>query len=121
MKTGLILLSHGSRLPEAQITLQRLIAQVKTDSDFDYLLGASLQFNQPDLSTAMVEMASAGMEKVVIVPLFLCMGVHMKKDIPNLLQEERAKHPHMEIVMTGNIGADQKLIQIILDRIREAG
>jgi sirohydrochlorin ferrochelatase len=47
------------------------------------------------------------------------MGLHMKEDIPEILEEERKKYPGVEILMTRNIGADNKLAQIVLDRIGE--
>lgn len=121
MKTGIVLLSHGSRAPEAQITVRKLLAQVREGSSFDYVAGASLQFNQPDLPSALELAVSAGVEKIIVVPLFLYMGLHMKKDIPEIIREERQKYPGVQIVMTGNIGADRKLGEIILERIGEVG
>ncbi|MFZ5632394.1 MAG: sirohydrochlorin chelatase [Bacillota bacterium] len=117
MKTGVILLSHGSRLPEAQKTLKELVEQVKAGGNFDLVTGASLQFNRPDLQTAVAQTVSAGMDRVIVAPLFLYMGMHMKKDIPEILDEERKKYPHVRFDMTGNIGADRKLAEILLERI----
>jgi sirohydrochlorin ferrochelatase len=119
MKTGIILLSHGSRLPDAQVTLDKLVEQVKAGGNFDYITGASLQFNQPDLPSAVAETVSAGMDRVIVVPLFLYMGMHMRKDIPEIIQDQRKKYPHVRMDMTGNIGADRKLAEILLDRIGE--
>lgn len=119
MKTGIILLSHGSRLPDAQITLNHLVGQIQATGDFDYVTGASLQFNQPDLPAAMAKTVSAGMDRVIVVPLFLYMGMHMRKDIPEIIQEEGKKYPRVKFDMTGNIGADRKLAEILMDRIGE--
>ncbi|MCL6478267.1 MAG: CbiX/SirB N-terminal domain-containing protein [Peptococcaceae bacterium] len=117
MKTGIILLSHGSRLPDALNTLHELVEKVKAGGDFDLVTGASLQFNQPDLQTAVARTVSAGMDRIIVAPLFLYMGMHMKKDIPEILDQERKKYPHVRFDMTGNIGADNKLAEILLDRI----
>lgn len=119
MKTGIILLSHGSRLPEAQITLRKIIDQVVATGDFEVVEGASLQFNQPDLPTTIIKVAEMGMERIIVVPLFLYQGMHMKKDIPGIINEHRLIYPDIDIVMTGNIGADPKLVEILLDRIGE--
>jgi len=88
---------------------------------YDNVEVASLQFNQPDLPSSLANMHSRGMDKVVVVPLFLYMGLHMKRDIPEILAEQRALYPSMEIVMARNIGADSKLAEIVEDRIREVG
>lgn len=119
MKTGIILLSHGSRLPDAQATLNDLVEKVRARGKFDYVTGASLQFNRPDLPEAVAETVSTGMDRVIVVPLFLYMGMHMKKDIPEVMEEESKKYPHVKFDMTGNIGADKKFAEILLDRIGE--
>lgn len=119
MKTGIILLSHGSRLPDAKAALEELVGQVRAGGSFDYVTGASLQFNQPDLPAAVAETVSAGVGRVIVVPLFLYMGVHMKEDIPEIIDRERKKYPQLRMEITGNIGPDRKLAEILLDRIRE--
>jgi len=119
MKTGIVLLSHGSRRPEAMTTLHRLKDYIVEKGSFELVEGASLQFNQPDLPAALAAMAGRGAERVIVVPIFIYQGMHMKKDIPEVLAAERVKYPQMEIVLAGNIGADPKLAEIILDRIRE--
>ncbi|MHB8158356.1 MAG: sirohydrochlorin chelatase, partial [Desulfocucumaceae bacterium] len=115
MKTGIVLLSHGSRSPEAQVTVLELLDLVKEKSHFDYVAGAALQFNQPDLPAALAETVAAGVERVIVAPVFLYMRLHMKEDIPEILEEERKKYPGVEIIMTRNIGADKKLADIVLD------
>lgn len=121
MKTGIVLLSHGSRSPEAQVTVQELLEMVKEKSQYYYVGGAALQFNQPDLPAALAEAVSAGSERIIVAPVFLYMGLHMKEDIPEILAEERKKYPQVAIVMTRNIGADIKLADIVLERIGEVG
>ncbi|MGB9803536.1 MAG: sirohydrochlorin chelatase [Desulfofundulus sp.] len=120
MKTGVILLAHGSRLPEARETLHFLKELVTRESSYDLVEGASLQFNQPDLPAALANMAARGIKKVVVVPLFLAEGVHMKKDIPEILAREKTRYPDMDIVMTSHIGTHRKLAEIVMERIREA-
>ncbi|MFZ5651258.1 MAG: sirohydrochlorin chelatase [Bacillota bacterium] len=119
MKTGIILLSHGSRAPEAQVTVRELLDHIRETCDFDYIAGASLQFNQPDLPSAMAGAVSAGMDRIIVVPMFLYNGLHMKEDIPEIIQEEKKKYPGVEFKMTRNIGGDRKLAGILLDRIGE--
>ncbi|MFZ5647313.1 MAG: sirohydrochlorin chelatase [Bacillota bacterium] len=119
MKTGIILLSHGSRAPEAQVTVSELVDHINKTSNYDYLASASLQFNQPDLPSALAGAVSAGMERVIVVPMFLYNGLHMKEDIPEIIQEEKKKYPGVEFKMTRNIGGDRKLAEILLERIGE--
>lgn len=119
MKTAIILLSHGSRLPEAKATLDSYQTMVESAGLFEIVEAASLQFNQPDLPASLAGVVAGGAKRIIVVPLFLYQGMHMQRDIPELLAEERQKFPGVEIILAGNIGADQRMGQIILDRIRE--
>lgn len=121
-KTGIILLSHGSRLPEAQVTIQKIknmVAAVVTGEGF-FVESAALQFNQPDLPEAIKRVIDRGGKRIIIVPLFLYMGLHMQRDIPEILARERSKYPGVSITMTEHIGADPRLMDLIMDRVRGA-
>ena len=119
MKTGIVLLSHGSRLPEAQATVLEIRDMVMARGNFDLVEIAALQFNQPDLPATLSKVIGAGVSRVVVVPLFLYMGLHMQRDIPEILQEQRLLYPDVQICFTDNIGADPLLAEIILNRIGE--
>ncbi|AGL01462.1 sirohydrochlorin chelatase [Desulfoscipio gibsoniae] len=121
MKTGVIILSHGSRLPEAQATLQKITTMIEAGATKDFLIeGAALQFNQPDLPTAIARIVERGAERLVVVPLFLYLGLHMQRDIPEILEEQRKLYPDISISMIEHIGTDPRLLDIILDRVRGA-
>lgn len=119
MKTAIIVLGHGSKAPEALETLKRYGEMVKLASGSEIVEVASLQFNKPDLSETLDTVISQGVDRVVIVPLFLFNGIHMQEDIPNVIAGEKAKNPGVEIILANNLGADNRIVDIVLDRIRE--
>jgi sirohydrochlorin ferrochelatase len=119
MKTGVIILGHGSRSEDAQVIMDNLVSQIKNRGIYYYVEGAMLQFNQPDLSLAISKAVENRVEKIIVVPLFIFNGIHMKEDIPEILEQERIKYPDIEIEFAGNIGADVRITEILLDRIKE--
>lgn len=119
METAVILLSHGSRLPEAKATLEAYQGMVKSTGLFGIVEAASLQFNQPDLPASLAGVVARGAKRIIVMPLFLYQGMHMQRDIPEILAGEKQKYPGVEIVLAGNIGADERVGQIIMDRIGE--
>jgi len=119
MQQAIIVLGHGSKAPEALETLKRYGDMVKKASGVEIVEVASLQFNKPDLPEAIGAAVNRGARKIVIVPLFLYNGIHMQEDIPAVIEEERAKNPGLEIVLASNLGADNRIVDIVLDRIRE--
>lgn len=119
MSTGVILLSHGSRLPEVKETLEAYKKMVIEAGLYGVVEAASLQFNQPDLPSSIKGVVDQGVKRIIVMPFFLYQGVHVKQDIPELISQERKKYPGVEIVMAASIGIDERIGQIILDRIRE--
>ncbi|SFG44615.1 CbiX protein [Desulfotomaculum arcticum] len=119
MKTAIVLLSHGSRLPEAQATLQKIKTMVSSNITEDFIVeGAALQFNQPDLPASIAKVVKQGATKIIVVPLFLYLGLHMQRDIPEILAKEKIIYPGVSINMSEHIGTDPLLLDIIMNRVR---
>lgn len=118
MKKAIIVLGHGSKAPQALITLKRYGELVKTASGCEIVEIASLQFNKPDLPEALDTVISQGATRIIIVPLFLYNGIHMQEDIPAVIAEEKAKNPSVEITLADNLGADNRIVDIVMDRIK---
>lgn len=118
-KTAVIVLGHGSKAPQAIETLKKYRDMVRVKSRFDIVEIASLQFNKPDLPEALEQVIGMGANRIVIVPFFLYYGIHMQQDIPAVIEAEKEKNPGVEIVLANHLGADHRLVDIVLDRIEE--
>jgi sirohydrochlorin cobaltochelatase len=80
-----LLVSHGSRDPRPQIAVRQLAEQLSTR--LPAVVGtAQLELADAPLHAQISDFASqcagSGIEKVVILPLFLIPGVHVMEDIP---------------------------------------
>jgi len=119
MNCGIIVLGHGSKAPQALETLQDVRDKVAQALSGVQVEVASMEFNKPDIPEAISNLVNMGVEKIVVVPFFLFFGIHLQEDIPGILADEKAKYPGVEIVLAGNLGADSRLVDIVLDRIKE--
>ena len=119
MKRAIIVLGHGSKAPQALETLKKYGEMVKAKSGYEIVEIASLQFNKPDLPEALDHVISLGAKKVVIVPFFLYNGIHMQEDIPAVIAGETEKNPDVEIILANHLGADHRLVDIVIERIEE--
>lgn len=119
MDSGIILLAHGSRRETANDVLPQLAEMVKKEAKYGRINCAFLQFTSPDLREALKEQAENGVKEITVVPVFLFNGIHLQEDIPEILAEEREKYPQVEIKMAAPLGADQRIGEIIKDRINE--
>jgi len=122
MKKGLFVLAHGSKNQEAQETLKQIITILEEDKEdtFDLLGFGSLQFSHPDFIQGIDLLVGQGAEEIVIVPMFLFQGNHVKYDIPKVLEKLQKKHNKVHFILAKQIGADIRIANIIQDRAKEA-
>lgn len=121
MKKGLIILGHGSKAPEATETLASVTAMVreKVDYDYDRVEYASLQLSKPTLDEVVQTLVTGGMDEIRVVPFLIATGVHVKTDIPEELAALKEKYPGVEMKLGRPLGADPRLAEIVVDRVKE--
>lgn len=117
---GVILLAHGSKNTEAEEELEEIAAQVKEGLGGGEVILAFLQFNHPNLSEAIDQAVAEGMKRIVVVPFFLVAGVHVRKDIPDEIEQARQRHPGVEILFARPLLPDPRIAEIVVERIRQA-
>lgn len=115
---AIILFAHGSRVDEANSGVRDLAKQVQRMGGFQYVHAAFLEMAQPDLPAAIADAVAAGRRHIIVVPYFLTMGVHLRRDLPELVARERDHYPGVEIHVSDSLENHPSLPSIILDRIR---
>lgn len=116
MKNGLLVLGHGSKAAEADAIFTRIVDHVRQISAFEHVAMGSLQLSRPTFAEGVQALLEQGVEQMVIMPMFIFQGNHVKYDIPEELETLRRQHPGVRFIMAGPIGADQRLADIIEER-----
>lgn len=121
MKTAVVIAAHGSRrpggLPEVEL---EAIARMVRDRSGEIVKYGALQFTRPTVEEAMSEAVAEGAERIVVVPLFIFAGNHVARDLPEILAKLRVAHPSVDIAWAPHIGADERLADIVVDRVKGA-
>lgn len=107
-KTGLILFAHGSRDPQWRQPFEAMLQKARTEHAGPVAL-AFLEYMQPSLNEAIDVMAQAQVTHIRIVPVFLAVGSHVRKDLPELIAQARDKHPNLFISATAAIGEQPEI------------
>ncbi len=107
--TGIILFAHGSRDPNWRLPFEAILDHFQKSHAQPAAL-AFLECMQPSLSEAIDKMIDSGIHEIRVVPVFLAVGSHVRKDLPILLEQARARHPQLSITATAAIG-EQPAIQ----------
>lgn len=116
----IILIGHGSPKKDANTIDQvgRLLHdRIHQGCGGDCVRAAYLQFAEPDIMTAITDCVQAGAERIVLHPYFLYSGMHVTKDIPEVIRAAGERYPAVEFVYTEPLGTHDKLVQIVMERI----
>ena len=80
-RTGVLVIGHGSKLHYNKDIIS-LNAKRLTDMGYDDVLYAFNEFNEPTIEDVLEELLSRGVDEVLVLPLFISLGDHLKNDIP---------------------------------------
>ena len=88
-KTGILLLSHGSRLPDGEEVIKaykEMYLEEFPDAIVEY---GFMEIREPGIPETIKKLTEqADLEKIIVVPVFVAHGLHTKRDIPKLLGVE---------------------------------
>jgi sirohydrochlorin ferrochelatase len=120
MAAGYILFAHGSRIEPANQAVRDVAAAFSRAGDFTLVEAAFLELGTPDLGGAADRLASAGADRIVVIPYFLTLGLHMERDLPLLIQSISLNHSGLPIVVTPPLDGHPALLEVLLDRAVQA-
>lgn len=84
-KTGVLLVSHGSRLNYNREFITDIYNQYKSQTDYSVSQGF-MELCEPTIAQSVNEMLeNKDLDRLIVVPVFLAPGVHTKRDIPTIL------------------------------------
>lgn len=56
-------------------------------------------------------MISEGFDRIIVVPMFIAQGGHLKNDLPAIIDELRVRFPHVAFEMAGPVGEVESVVQ----------
>lgn len=122
MKTALILFAHGARDPEWANPMRRVQAAVQARQPGVPVELAFLEFMSPTLSESIAGLLAGGVRKIVVMPMFIARGGHLKRDLPEMLAALRVAHPDVEFIQGDAIGEHEAVVQAMAAAaLQEAG
>lgn len=118
---GLLLVAHGSRalagVAEARALEDAIVAG---RPDLEVAMGF-LELADPPAGPVLDELVARGCRRITVQPLMLLAAGHGKSDVPALVLEGRARHPHVEFLFGSPLGVVPELLAIATARLTAAG
>ncbi|NTU89933.1 MAG: cobalamin biosynthesis protein CbiX [Actinobacteria bacterium] len=114
---GIMIAAHGSRRLETEQTLDTIAEKVREKSGAEHLSLGFMEFSDRTFEKALDELVDAGCDDILVIPYFLFTGMHLKHDIPEMLEAYRSEHPDIDIRMGHTLGSDDRLVAIVADQV----
>ncbi|MFZ0946046.1 MAG: CbiX/SirB N-terminal domain-containing protein [Syntrophobacteraceae bacterium] len=116
---AIILLGHGSRVPEAAKDMERVAARLRGKYGYPLVEVCFLSRLGPHFPEVFEKCVKLGVSKVLVIPYFLHSGLHLVLDVPEMLQRQAQRFPAVTIRMGRGFGFDELLVDLVQTRIQE--
>ncbi len=116
-KVDVLVIGHGSKDPNAKMSIKYVVDELAHSyRNVDYCF---LEIEEPNIEQGIEICKKRDPEVLVVVFYFLHEGAHVKTDINADLKPALEKHKLNQVLITQHIGADQKMIDLIIERAQE--
>lgn len=120
MNEAVVVVGHGSRSDIAQREFLAIVDALQRRRRDVPVRAAHMELAEPGLETVVGGMVAQGARRVVVLPCFLMHGMHLRSDIPALVEALRAAHAGVEFVLGRHIGAHPALAEVLAERLTES-
>ena len=114
---AILIVSHGSRELGAQGEFAKITQRLCEKLPNQLIETACLQFSQQTVEQGLDKLVEQGVRHIHILPYFLFDGVHTLENLPAVAAQYCAKHPQVAITIGKPLGADEKLVELLEQRI----
>ncbi len=114
---GIIVVGHGSRSEEAKELFLKIVDSLRVKLEDSNVEGCFMEISKPYIPAKIDEMYKNGVRDFIILPYFLVPGIHIKEDIPEILEEAKDKYGDITVKVAEPIGYHDKLIEILKERL----
>jgi sirohydrochlorin ferrochelatase len=118
-RTGYVVFAHGSSVESANEAVRSVAVDMARRGELEHVVAAFLEGGRPDLKAAVGELSGRdGIKRVVVVPYFLTLGLHLQRDLPRLVEDVRRANPGMDIEVTAPLDGHPAMAEALVDRAR---
>ena len=109
--TAFVLIAHGAREASWALPLRRVADSVVAQAPELRVELAFMELMPPDLGECAEKLVAEGFRRIMVVPLFIAQGGHLKNDVPRLIDALCARHPAVELVLVPPVGEAESVVQ----------
>lgn len=111
MSEALILFAHGARDPVWAEPIRRVQAAIQALDPAARVEVAFLEFIAPTLKDCAARLVAEGFRRIVVLPMFIAQGGHLKQDVPKILAALHTDHPDVRFELAGAVGETDTVVR----------
>jgi sirohydrochlorin ferrochelatase len=117
-RAALLLVGHGSRVGAANRLLRRLARHLRTRFPGRIIEVCYLEAARPGVPAGIETCVTRGASRILLVPYFLYLGGHVRRDLPAAAARGRARHRGLQVRIAAPLGDDPRLVAVVSRRVR---
>lgn len=117
--TGFILFAHGSKVQTANDGVTAVSEQLTRRLNHP-VETAFLECAPPTMSDATSTLTRQGVDEIIVVPYFLTMGIHLTRDLPQIVKDLQVIYPTVKFQITEPLEGHPALLEVLVLRSKEA-
>jgi sirohydrochlorin ferrochelatase len=119
-KEAVILMGHGSRVPGAGEGMEKVALLLKEKRPGMMIETCYMSELGPRFPEVLEKCIREGAGKVIVMPYFLHLGIHLREDIPAMMGAEVKKYPGLTLILGRYLGFDESLVDLVGKRLEES-
>lgn len=112
---GILLYGHGARNPEWAAPFHRIRDAIKARDPGALVEPGFLELMRPTFDEGIACLVDQGATRIVVVPIFMAAGSHVKKDLPRLAGDAMDRHPGLAIELAAPVGEIESVLAAMAD------
>lgn len=107
-------------MESANEAVRRVAAEFARQGGYTHVEPAFLEQGKPDLAGAVHLLAARGIRDIHVLPYFLTLGIHLKRDLPVMVAGVEREVPGLKVTVAPPLDGHPALTTALLDRARRA-
>lgn len=112
---GILLYGHGARNPEWAQPFHRIRDAIKARNPQALVEPGFLELMRPTFDEGVACLVDQGATSIMVVPIFMAAGSHVKKDLPRLAADAMDRHAGLLIELAAPVGEVDSVLAAMAD------
>jgi len=112
---GILLFGHGARNAEWARPFDRIREAIRTREPEALVEQGFLELMRPSFDEGIDSLVRQGATEIVVVPIFMAAGSHVKKDLPQMAANAMDRHAGLAIALAAPVGEAEPVLAAMAD------